>query len=160
MTTPSEPLYREIVLTRGQVTIVDAADYDWLMQWNWIASCKKTQRFYALRRGGIAMHRQILGLAKGDRRQGDHIHGNTLDNRRSELRIVTQGQNQMNKATYRNNPLGLKGVRWMPREKKFMARIEANGERHSVGYYDTAEEAHAAYIEAAKRVHGEYARTL
>ena len=35
MTTPSEPLYREIPLTQGQVALVDAADYEWLMQWEW-----------------------------------------------------------------------------------------------------------------------------
>lgn len=90
MTSPTE-LYREIPLTQGQVALVDASDYEWLMQWKWFALWNKTSRsFYAARnpknidgkRAHIRMNRLILGLEYGDPRMGDHRDGNTLNNLR------------------------------------------------------------------------------
>lgn len=77
MTTPSEE-YRTIPLTKGQVAIVDAADYEWLSQWNWYANYSKTTKhFYAMKWPSTAMHRLILGLRAGNPLHGDHANRNT-----------------------------------------------------------------------------------
>lgn len=97
---------RAIVLTQGKRAVVDDADYEWLNQWNWYATKTKSGNFYANRKIGlgggkylhISMARQILGLWPGDPLQADHIHHNTLDNRRSELRKCTNQQNSLNRA--------------------------------------------------------------
>jgi len=88
--------------------------------------------------------------------QVDHINGNGLDNRRENLRVANKMQNQYNSARQHNNRLGLKGVH--KNGRRYRAQIRADGVKHNLGYFDTAEEAHAAYCEAAKRLHGEFAR--
>ncbi len=161
---------RLIPLTQGQFAIVDAIDYEWLKHFKWQALWnKKTRSFYAARttaqlnhKGAhtVMMHRQILGLEIGDKRQGDHIHsGETLDNRRSNLRIATGFQNQHNRRKRRDNSCGFKGVTPSGNGNKhpWKAEIVAHGEYHYLGCHDTPEEAHAAYCEAAKRLHGEFA---
>ena len=164
MPTPQEE-YRTIPLTRGQVAIVDAADYEWLSSFKWLAqwnSC--TRSFYACRRatlaeggrGNVAMARLILGIARGDRRQGDHINHDTLDNRRQNLRIVSRSQNCSNRRIRSDNTSGFKGVSLF--QGKYRARIMSCGKMVFLGDRDTAEEAHKLYSEAARRLHGEFAK--
>lgn len=86
------------------------------------------------------------------RGQIDHIDGNPSDNRICNLRDATHSQNNMNKRVKRDNQTGLKGVKKY--RKRFQARI--NGDY--LGTFDTAEDAHAAYIAAAKVRFGEFAR--
>jgi hypothetical protein len=88
--------YREIPLTQGQVTLVDASDFDWLSRWKWHAYFDpKTRTFVAKRKErvngkwrSVFMHKEILGLKHGDKRRAWHMkNGATLDNRRSNLYI-------------------------------------------------------------------------
>jgi len=99
---------RPINLTLGKIAVVDDADYNWLTQYSWYAKYNKcTDSFYAARtsrrkdengkRFLIYMHRQLLGLEKGDRRVGDHKNHNTLDNRRDNIWTCTYSQNQLNR---------------------------------------------------------------
>jgi hypothetical protein len=158
---------RLIPLTQGQFAIVDAADYEWLSNYKWQAKWnEKTRSFYAIRTTSAAngqkpttvtMHRQILGLAVGDQRLGDHIEsGDTLNNSRSNLRIANEFQNQHNRRRRRDSSSGLKGV--TPQDGKWKAEIRANGKWYYLGFHTTKEAAYAAYCEAAKRLHGEFAR--
>ena len=95
---------RYIPLTQNKYTIVDDADYPELSKYSWFAQ-KQHSGYYAIRnsslingkRHPIRMHRQILGLEHGDKRVGDHIHHNTLDNRRNNLRICTNAENLKNR---------------------------------------------------------------
>lgn len=154
-----------IPLTQGQFAIVDANDYDWLAQYNWAAlKDSTTHSFYAARNKpvegtktyqGSRMHREILGLERGNPNKGDHINHDTLDNRRRNLRIATPEESQHNKRRYVNNTSGYKGValdrgRWR-------AYINVQGKRESLGGFGSVEEAAAAYNEAALRLHGEFA---
>lgn len=68
VTQPADPSYRLIPLTRGQVCKVDAADYDWLMQWTWRAIPRKnSDSFYAARgESTIYMHKCLLDVQKPD----------------------------------------------------------------------------------------------
>ncbi len=166
MTTPHLELYREIHLTKGQVSLVDASDFDWLNRWKWRATwANNTQSFYATRYARqaencgsvVSMHRAILELGYGDKRQGDHINHDTLDNRRSNLRLATQSQNMHNKRVYSNNRTGLKGV--SADHGRYKARIKTNGTIITLGWSDTAEGAHALYREACVKYFGEFAKS-
>jgi hypothetical protein len=155
----------EIPLTCGQVAIVDAADYEWLMQWKWLASwSEKTQSFYAKRSDRVgsgriyySMHRVILGLVQGDTRKGDHENHDTLDNRRSNLRIATSAQNCQNMDRARPNRSGYKGVCWHGKSKMYVARLYINGRAKYLGYFHDPAEAHMAYQAAATEHFGEFA---
>lgn len=108
----------------------------------------------------LYLHRLILArmlgreLVKGE--QCDHINMVRTDNRRENLRLATNGQNNANKGAYKTNKLGVKGVVAMG--KRFQAHIGVGNKDHHLGTFDTIEEAHAAYLEAARRMHGEFAR--
>lgn len=148
-----------IPLSRGKVAIVDAADYEWLMQWKWKAR-KGHSTFYALRRVDghiISMHRVIMGVTD----PGvliDHANRNGLDNRRCNIRIATRSQNMHNRIASSNNTSGYKGVHWDARKRKWIAKIGSNDERKHLGHFDSAEDAARAYDIAALAMHGEFAR--
>ena len=155
MPTP-EPEYRLIPLTRGLSAKVSPEDFDWLNQWKWRATLYDVG-FYATRSEGpqtVLMHREILGLQKGDERTGDHRNHDTLDNRRSNLRVASQREQKYNARMKRTNVSGLKGV--YRNKNGFSAKIRIGGKQVYLGYRKTAEEAHALYAEAATRIHGEF----
>ncbi|MBH1851893.1 HNH endonuclease [Stenotrophomonas maltophilia] len=87
----------------------------------------------------------------------DHINGCPLDNRIENLRIATNPQNQANRRRDRGKDTP-KGVRRLP-SGRFQARISVSKELHHLGTFDTAEEAQAAYIAAARNHYQEYARS-
>lgn len=86
----------------------------------------------------------------------DHKDGNGLNNRFSNLRLATTAQNAANRKRPSTNSTGFKGVRRA--RKRFSSEIKINGKSHHLGTFDTPEEAHAAYIKAARQHHGEFAR--
>ena len=145
---------KRIPLTKGQFAIVDDDMYEYINQFKWHAQWNKNlQGFYAARstwengkKGKISMSREILGLNEGDKRQSDHKDHNTLDNRISNLRIVTSQQNTWN----RKNP---KGYCWDKTNQIYDARIGLNGKRIHLGHFHTAKEAHVAYLKAKEKYH-------
>ncbi|MFY4006015.1 HNH endonuclease [Achromobacter denitrificans] len=85
----------------------------------------------------------------------DHINGHKSDDRFSNLRDVSKtvnGQNQRT-ATRKNRSTGLLGATFDKRKQKFRADISVNGKAKHIGYYDTAMEAHLAYIERKRELH-------
>lgn len=88
----------------------------------------------------------------------DHINLDPSDNRWENLREATHSQNGTNKRRHRDNTSGFKGVNWHKASQKWRARIMKEKCEMSLGYFDTAEAAYAAYCEAANRLHGEFAR--
>lgn len=99
---------------------------------------------------------RMLGRKLEHHEEVDHIDRNGLNNTRSNLRIATVVQNQANARISKSNTTGFKGVR--KHKGKFMARISVNGNRLFLGMFATPELAHAAYMEAAIKYHGEFAR--
>src|SRR5215470_7214120 len=83
-----------VELTRGLETIIDVADVPLVKNYLWHTQTNWTSGFYARTGRGLLMHRLITGCPKG--KEVDHINHDTLDNRRSNLRIVTHKQNQQN----------------------------------------------------------------
>lgn len=88
----------------------------------------------------------------------DHINGNKLDNKISNLRIASSSQNKRNRPKQANNKSGYKGVCFYPPLKKWHAQIHINRKRIHLGYFKCPTAAHFSYIKAAKELHGEYAR--
>lgn len=88
----------------------------------------------------------------------DHINGNRLDNRAANLREVSCQQNNMNKRVQSNNVLRVKGVHLCKTTKRFRAQLKIGQKRVHVGYFDTVQEAEAAYAAAAKKHFKEHAR--
>lgn len=89
----------------------------------------------------------------------DHINGNRMDDRIANLREATGSQNQANKGLQRNNKSGRKGVSFNQKRKVWAAFIAHKNKTIWLGYFQSADEAHAAYCHAALRLRGEFART-
>jgi hypothetical protein len=91
--------------------------------------------------------------------QIDHINMIKSDNRWSNLRIATNGQNVSNRRTRKDSRSGVKGVVWHNQAKKWAARITKDGKYRHLGLFDTIDDAAIAYSSAADSLHGEYARS-
>lgn len=89
----------------------------------------------------------------------DHINGDAADDRICNLRLAEQSQNMANIGRPAHNTSGFKGVSFDKTRQKWVAQIKENKTHHFLGRFSTPEEAHAAYCEAAHRLHGDFART-
>jgi len=88
----------------------------------------------------------------------DHIDGNPSNNRIANLREASQSQNNANSKRQKNNKSGFKGVSWYKPTRKWVAYCTVNGRNKNLGYFDAADVAHAAYVDAAEKEFGEFAR--
>lgn len=148
-----------IVLSNGQIALVDAENYEELSQFNWLCSDGYARRnVYIDRRHSqkVYMHRQILNAPKG--LQVDHINGRTLDNRKENLRLCTNAENTRNQRK-RNGRYSssFKGVYWSKKDKRWHSRIMVNYKTISLGSFQDEIEAAKAYDKAAKELFGEFA---
>jgi hypothetical protein len=90
--------------------------------------------------------------------QVDHIDGNRSNNRWSNLRSATNSINQINGKLRSDSKTGYKGVSKPKRGKKWCARIVVNGKRIFLGMFPDPKSAHDAYMRAAVKYYGEFAR--
>jgi len=146
---------RWLPLTKGYWTLVDEDVFSALQaRPAWICGFGK---YAQIRIQGdrmpLGLHRFVLGLARHDKAIADHINGNTLDNRRVNLRVATPSQSAMN--TRPKSSRQYKGMTFA--YGKWQAKIRVDGRVVSLGAYATEVEAARAYNEAAKRLHGEFA---
>lgn len=151
-----------VPLTRGHEAIIDAADIPLVGGFNWQAlvgphTVYATRTDYSGRKKRTVMLHRVL-LDDPGRLDVDHQDGNGLNNRRCNLRGATRSQNLSNQRIRSNNTSGFKGVSRNKARAKWMAYIALHGKQHHLGYYDTPEAAHAAYVEASARLHGEFGR--
>lgn len=147
---------KSIPLTQGKIALVDDGDFEWLNQWKWCCSGDGYAKRLDVGRKTILMHRIIAETPAG--MDTDHINGDTLDNRRENLRVCSHHQNTQNRGINRNNVSGKKGVYWRKDMEKWRVVIKVNYQPIHVGYFDDLEEASRAYDEAAKKYRGEFAR--
>lgn len=158
----TEQKWMTISLSQGYNAIVSIQDSDLNnTKWHVIHSKSRSYATGYENSHHVYMHRIILSRILGYRLSKyqlvDHINGDTLDNRRENLRIATLSQNAMNRKIRRDSKSGFKGVKWHNKTKKWTATIAVDGKYHYLGYYNTPEEAHEAYCEKAKELHGEFA---
>lgn len=102
------------------------------------------------------LHRVVMNASGGQ--LVDHIDGNKLNNKKSNLRICSNAQNLHNRGANKNNSSGKKGVYADKRSGKWIAQIGVGNKRIHVGTFSDVNEAAAAYKEAAIRLHKDFAR--
>lgn len=147
----------EIILSRGLVALVDDEDFERVNQYNWFA-LKAVKKYYAVRnenKSTTIMHRFILNADKGI--YVDHINGDSLDNRKFNLRTCTNQQNSRNSKKQNNCSSKYKGVCWIKQRNKFLAQICINYKQVFLGYYDDEIEAAKSYDEAARKGFSDFA---
>jgi len=140
--------YREIPLYRkdGSVrayALIDAADYEKLGSYRWCLDSKGYAYRHWYRNGqhtNVRLHRELLGLTPAERETVvDHINGDPLDNRRSNLRIGTRALNQQNRRKQKGTSR-YRGVT-LYRNGKWMAQCQIAGKIHHLGYFTDEDEA-------------------
>jgi len=152
-----------VTLTRGYVAVIDAEDVNIVSDVFWHVTPRR-RTAYAFGRVKIdgvivrtSIHRLISSPSGGF--VVDHIDGDGLNNRKSNLRLATISQNAYNMTMERkNNSSGVKGVYWHKKCGKWYARISKDKARISLGFFDNIEDAEACYLNAVKEYHGDFGR--
>ncbi len=157
---------RTIPLSQGLVALVDDEDFERVSLLKWHAERTKRGQVYAQNTTvknryitQVRLHRFIMGCCEGDGMVVDHINGNGLDNRRSNLRVCTQSQNMKNQAKRRTKTSSqFKGVCWDPKRQQWRATIRLPNKHWEIGRSKDEVDAARMYNEAAKTYFGEFAR--
>lgn len=153
---------KTIQLSKGQVSLVDNEDVDFLSQWSWHASKSWGGRLYARRPYSgkgvpVYMHRVILN-AKPDQ-SVDHANGNSLDNRRINLRLCEGSQNNANSKLAVNNTSGFKGVTFHKASGLWTVHIYHKQAVIACAYFRDKIAAAKFYDEQMTILYGPFART-
>lgn len=150
-------------LTRGYATLFDVADAGFVGSWSWSTLIDGSGKRRAVRRNNTTgktfyLHREIMTPPSGF--VVDHKNGDSLDNRRSNLRLCTQVENTWNsKPKGRTKSTPYKGVSADKATGRYQAIVKKHGKKVHLGRFATAEEAAFAYDAAAERLFGEFAMT-
>lgn len=113
-----------------------------------IAGYTVTKGYKQLELRGVAYRLHRLAwfyvCGKWPENQIDHINGIPYDNRLSNLREATNGENKRNALVYKNNDLGEKHIHFIVATKKYRVRCYRNKKFIHVGYFNSLEEAKKA----------------
>lgn len=123
----------------------------WSNALGYIAICIDGSQYLAHRLAWLFSHGEMPFIV-------DHKDGNKSNNALTNLRSATKSQNVRNQKRRSDNTSGFKGVSFSNARKKWWAYIYIDGKTKHLGYFKTAEDAHAAYCEAAEKFFGEFAR--
>ena len=138
---------KNIPLTKGKVAIVDDEDFESLSKYKWCFDGRYAQR----RANGkaIRMHSVLIKTPKG--MHTDHINRNELDNRKSNLRVVTPTINHLNMGIPKHNTSGVKGVVWDKQTDKWRSQIQIMGKGIPLGRFTNIEDAAEARVLAERK---------
>ena len=149
---------KEILITRGQIVIVDEQDYEELSKHKWYLidgfaarTIKKDDK-----RTTIYMHRVIMDAPMGV--SVYHINHNKLDNQRKNLRLV-KGSARMHRRPSVKHSSKYRGVYWCKDKRKWIAEIKVYKKQIRLGRFEVEKDAAIAYDEAARKYYGSLART-
>ena len=150
-------------ITKGYLAIVDLDDIPLLINYTWWVTDKGAKKRYSRyvrarhipgnKQKYILMHRLITGAKEGE--LVDHINGDTLDNRRSNLRICNAVENARNRSNTKNSKSGYKGVN--SSRKRWKVEIGYMGKLKYYGTFKEREDAATVYNFAVKDLFGEFA---
>lgn len=143
---------KSILLSKGQSAIVDDEDFESLSKRKWCA-LTSGKSFYAVRHHGekfVYMHREIMATPKG--MDTDHINGDKLDNRRSNLRAVLHAQNTRGYHNRKVKSSKFRGVQWQKNASKWMARVKFNTKGIYLGLFTSEIDAARAYDRKASEL--------
>ena len=156
------------VLLDGKTVLIDAESYTLVRAHKWHynkSEAKRAGLYYMwthIRIGNKdhknSLHRMILGIPVGAKVHVDHINGNSLDNRKSNLRITDSKHNQWNRKIGKSNKSGYKGVGWHKASGKWRVRLTAHKTEIYGGLFTDIMDAARAYDKLASMHYGEYAR--
>lgn len=147
----------ELYATRGQRILFDEEFESLFSSCSWSVSGGPYARAW-IDGEKVMMHRHVMGCVPGDGRVVDHISGDTLDNRRQNLRLCTPTQNSMNRGRSPRNRSGFKGVSRHHKNPSWVATITVDNKTVYLGSFKTREDAAKAYNEAALRLYGVFAQ--
>lgn len=137
---------KTIKLSNNRVAIVDDIDYSKVSKYRWYLNAGG---YVQCESPYLLLHRKILNAPKGT--HVDHKNRNKLDNRRYNLRLCSRSQNSHNSPKRKNNTSGFKGVYLIP-SKRWIAKINIQGQRIFLGTFDTKEQAIKEYKKYAQKV--------
>lgn len=140
---------KKIELTQGKYALVDNEDYDSLNRHKWSLRLGQYAGRYENNQH-IYMHRVVNSTP--DNLLTDHINGDTLDNRKENLRSVNKSQNGINRGKQKNNTSGYKGVNF--HRGKWVAELVVKRQKHYLGRFSELRDAVRARQEAEVKYHG------
>lgn len=146
-----------VLYIKNQVIKFDIEDYETIKEYSWaICKIKKNYSFIRGSKNGkvTILSRLVMNCDEG--LQVDHINHDPFDNRKSNLRIVTVSQNNMNKDVRVDNTSGYTGVALSKTPGKYIANIKVNQKRIHLGTFSCIEDAIAARLNAEKKYFKEY----
>lgn len=152
---------KTIKLTQDKIAIVDNEDFESVSTCRWHAVCYRgyayAERWTRENRSAKTelLHHFVLHVPSSQ--LIDHINGNGLDCRKSNLRVCTKSQNAMNRGKQANNTSGYKGVSWARHFGQWRAQIWVGRKNIFLGYFLDKLDAARAYNEAAILHHGDFA---
>jgi hypothetical protein len=155
------PIYMANAMGRQVYAVVDQCWFNKLAGFDWYNKKGYAVRYEKSGNGKlrmIYMHREIMELDDGVSLPVDHINGDTLDNRRSNLRLATISQNTQNKRHGTGTSRYL-GVSYEPKTGKWRCRIVVDGKTIQLGTWPSEEVAAQQYDKAAVKYFGPNART-
>lgn len=148
-----------IPLTKGKVALIDEEDFPKLAGYRWFCHCGYARASEydpkACKSKTVHMSHLILPCPPG--LEVDHINRDKLDNRKSNLRLVTRSQNCANRGSFKNSKSKYKGVRWNKKIGLWEAAIGKDGVITTIGAFNDEIAAASAYNEYARKMWGEYA---
>ena len=148
----------KIPLSKDKYAIIDSTDNKLISKHKWYYShgyaVRHPKMVNGVRKGKIMMHRVINNTPIS--MHTDHINGDRLDNRKSNLRAVNTPQNVWNSKIERDTTTGIKNV--SVSNDGYQVRVQKNGKRHFVGLFKNLDKAVHCATKFRKEYYGEYTR--
>ncbi|MDC4245583.1 HNH endonuclease [Clostridium perfringens] len=147
--------YAELILYKEDKefkrVIIDIEDINKVKNFKWHLD---NRGYTKNEKNKILLHRLIMNAKDGE--YVDHINHNTLDNRKENLRVVTNQQNGMNRKLGIDNTSGVTGVSFNKRNNKWISQIGYNGKLKYLGYFDNLDDAIKVRKKAERKYFGEF----
>jgi hypothetical protein len=137
-------------------TIIDKDDYKKIKDYCWTELAYKTSSYAVTCINNKLVRLHNLIMTYSNEYEIDHKNNNSLDNRKSNLRIATHAENNWNKGLRSNNTSGVTGVYWVKNLNKFRSEIKVKGKRIHLGYFDNIESAKKVREEAEIKYFGDF----